>query len=102
MVRSLYMFLLLCLCACSKSSSQPEAIPGKAEGLTIYPGKERVKIEFSFSDPNIEYFDVYWKGRSLSKRINKKEAVDRIVSTYIEQLEEGYHVFDVVAYNAGV
>ncbi len=101
MIRSLYILLLWCLCACSKSSSQPEALPSRAESLNIYPGKERVRIEFSFSDPAIEYFNVYWKGKAMSKRINKNEAANSVVSTYIENLEEGYHTFDVVAYNAG-
>ncbi|WP_114791283.1 DUF4998 domain-containing protein [Niabella yanshanensis] len=101
MIRSLYVAMLLVLCACSKSESQADVIPGKVEALNIYPGKERVRIELSFSDPGIEYFDVYWKGRSLSKRIHKDEAVNRTVTSYIEQLNEGYHTFDVVAYNAG-
>lgn len=101
MVKSLYGLLLFVLCACSKGESGADVILGKVEALNVYPGKERVRIEFSFSDPGIEYFDVYWKGRALSKRIHKNEAVNRTVSAYIEQLNEGYHTFDVVAYNAG-
>lgn len=99
MIRSFYFLLLFCACACSKSPSKTGAVPGKAEALNIYPGRERVRIDFSFSDPAIAYFNVYWKGKGMSKRINKNEATNHLVTNYIENLEEGYHVFDVVAYN---
>lgn len=104
MIRRFYFFLFVfCLSACSKSESPANPVLGKAESLNAYPGKERVKIDFTFSDPDIAYFNVYWKGKSMSKRINKEESVNGLITTYIDNLEEGNHTFDVVAYSvAGV
>ncbi len=101
MKKALYVFLLLfSLSACSKNKPSGNTVPAKPEILNLYPGKERVKLEFSFSDNNIAYFDVYWKGREKSKRINRSESANGVVNTFIEQLEEGNHTFDVVAYDA--
>ncbi len=75
---------------------------GYAKNLKSYPGHNRVKLIFEFSNDNIEYFEISWDNKgseSLTRIINKNEANSDIFQVIIDDLIEGIHSFDVLAYD---
>lgn len=75
---------------------------GYAKNLTGYSGHNRVKLVFEISSDSIEHFVVSWDNKSseiFTKTINKNEASSGIIDVIIEDLFEGIHSFDILAYD---
>lgn len=70
--------------------------------MKSYPGHNRVKITFESSSDSIEYFLLSWDNKSsesLTRTINKNEASSGIYQVFIDDLIEGTHHFNILAYD---
>jgi exopolysaccharide biosynthesis protein len=95
--------LIIAMVSCGKSQeeviTQKETFPGYAKNLISYPGKNRVKLKFTLDDEQVDYCIIYWSNKSKSKRINKDEAKNGVIETYINDLSEGDYIFEVSVYD---
>lgn len=75
---------------------------GYAKDLVSYPGHNRVKLTFESSSDNVDYFVLSWTNKEsklVTKTVNKNEAKLGIFEVIIEDLTEGFHSFEVLAYD---
>jgi hypothetical protein len=95
--------LIIVMLSCGKSPEETiipeEVFTGYAKDLVSYPGKNRVKLKFSIDDEKIAYCIVFWNNKSKWKRINRDEAKNGIIETFIDELSEGEYTFDVSVYD---
>lgn len=84
-----------------KEFIKPEIIyVGKADSLKVYPGNERLIINFELTDPSITHATFYWNNKSDSIKMNiTMEKTKEILDAKIENLPEGTYSFDVFTYN---
>lgn len=76
--------------------------PGKAEELTVYPGRNRMALSWLLtSDPKISKTVVFWNNRadSVVIPVKRTSGVDTIRRT-IPSLPEGTYSFEVYTYDA--
>lgn len=103
--------LSISLFSCAKNSDYTKYLESgeiryaaKPEELKAYPGKERIKLEWTIvSDQNITKAKVYWRNKadSIELPITRGTGIDTI-STVIP-LSEGSYSFDVIHFhNDGV
>lgn len=105
----LWMGIILLPGACGKMSSNYEdfikdgeiVYTGRVEGLTAYPGRNRVKLSWALvSDPKITLCKVFWNNGadSLSVPVKKTGKVDTI-QVVVNNLNEGLYSFQVYTYD---
>jgi hypothetical protein len=73
---------------------------GKADAVSVHPGKNRIKLSWNMSDANISKVKIYWNNRTDSLLLNVLENTGNM-STVIENLEERNYQFEIYTLDAG-
>jgi hypothetical protein len=105
----LCLFIVLQIIACGKMDANYAdfikdgeiVYTGRAEALTSYPGKNRVKLSWLLvSDPKVKLCKVFWNNKtdSLAIPVQKTGKTDTI-QTIISNLNEGLYAFQVYTYD---
>jgi len=73
---------------------------GTPDSLTVYPGKNRLKLEWRLSDPSATRARIYWNNKSDS--LNIPVSVDpqtQKMSVWLNDMREGSYSFDITLYD---
>ncbi|MCC2599908.1 DUF4998 domain-containing protein [Sphingobacterium sp. FBM7-1] len=107
-MRNCFQFLVIILITslqiqgCGKGDSpKPDDVtpPSAAvKKLEIFSGNNRVKLAIALGNEGISHCEIYWEEKQKSRKINRSEAKNDTITTVIEELSEGEHQFEVVAY----
>lgn len=100
--------VICCLFACSKMNATYKDFvkdgvviyPGKADSLKAFPGRGRLELFWTLSDPKVKHCRVYWnQGKdSMDVAIQQITGMDTIRVT-IDNLQEGVYTFKVYSYD---
>ena len=99
--------------ACSDSKNEPEepVTPPKEEekvslekfdDIKVYPGNQRIKVEYKYSDSRAKQCEVTWAAGSEKKSAVVAMTVSQAEKSnefYIDNIEEGTLTFSFVAYS---
>lgn len=71
---------------------------GKADSVNVYPGKNRIRLSWKVSDPNITKMKVLWNSGqdSIVMNVSKSQGKDSL-SMDINNLEERFYSFEIVS-----
>lgn len=75
--------------------------PQKTDGLAIYAGYKRVKIEWNVpKDPSVRMAKVFWNNRNEVIEIDYSNYTDERIELFIEDLEERTYSFELVNFDS--
>ena len=70
----------------------------KSDSVKVYPGKNRILVNFWIKDPRAASMDIQWnQGKSSQKvAIDKTHDITAPIETYLENLEEGDYTLKLI------
>lgn len=73
---------------------------GTPDSLKVYPGKNRLKLEWLLSDPSATRVKIYWNNKSDSLDIPvSADPQTNKMSVWLDDLREGSYSFDITFYD---
>lgn len=96
--------------ACSDSQDESGTLPEETEkeylerfdNIKVYPGNQRIKVEYTYSDSHAKQCEVTWKAGDKKKSATVDMTVsegDKPNEFYIDNIEEGTISFSFIAYS---
>lgn len=94
--------LLVSFVSCQKSKElQADGIklPGMPTKPTVYSGYHRVKLSFITNVEHNRYYRIFWDDRKKFKQVDPGNKIGETLVTFVDNLEEGNHKFEIVNYD---